>query len=61
MEEIIYNSDGAIDWNANGWPEPNPEHNLNADGFDSTDMPDDIFEIWEYECDDMDIDWSSDY
>lgn len=61
MEEIILNDDGTIDWNANGWPEPNSEYDSDYDGYSVEGMPDDIFEIWEEACSELDIDWSSDF
>lgn len=57
MDNIIRNSDGSIDWEANGWPEPNP-YGM-TDGYDIEDMPDDIFEIWQEECEAFD-DWNVD-
>lgn len=53
MDDIIYNSDGTVDWTANGWPEPNPYGLMD----DDVDMPDDIFDIWQSECE---YDWGID-
>jgi hypothetical protein len=39
--DVILDGLGCIDWEANGWPEPNPS----MDGDTST-MPDDIYEVW---------------
>ena len=56
MDDIIRHADGSIDWHANGWPEPNPSYE-DEDEYSVVDMPDDIFEIWESECDELDVDW----
>lgn len=61
MDDVIYNADGSIDWNANGWPEPNPLSDPNYDEYSIDGMPDDIFEVWQGECDDLSTDWSADY
>lgn len=61
MYEIIYDTNGEIDWNANNWPEPNSEYDTGYGGYSIDGMPDDIFEIWEEACSELDIDWSSDF
>lgn len=61
MDSIIRDEDGNIDWNANGWPEPNPTYDTEYDGYSLENMPDYIFDIWQAECDELDIDWSADY
>lgn len=49
----------TIDWNANGWPEPNVEQDTNLDGYSTEGMPDDIFDIWLEECYSL-AEWSVD-
>lgn len=61
LDRIIYFSDGTIDWNSNGWPEPNDLYDPQYDGYDTAGMPNEIFEIWEDECEKLDIGWSADY
>lgn len=61
MIHVILNSDGTINWNANGWPDPNPE-GLANDGYFSTEgMPEEVFEEWEALCDNLNEDWSIDW
>lgn len=61
MDEILYTIDGEIDWNANGWPEPNSEYDSEHGGYSIEGMPDYVFDIWEEQCAMSDIDWSSDF
>jgi hypothetical protein len=61
MDSVIYNPDGTIDWNANGWPEPNGSYDGNLDGYSTENMPDEIFDQWNEECMELDIEWSADY
>ena len=61
MGKVIYDDDGNIDWNANGWPVPNDTYDANLDGYTTEGMPNDIFDIWQQECEELDIDWSADY
>lgn len=53
--EIVTDEYGNIDWNANGWPEPNPygDSHETVDGVELTTdgMPNDIFEEWLDACD----------
>lgn len=49
---IILHEDESIDWNANGWPEPNPEYDQEFEGYDTDTMPNDIFDQWLWECND---------
>lgn len=61
-ENIICYPDGSIDWNANGWPEPNPGSETDDGEYTTDDMPNDIFDAWLAECDEMyDDNWSVDY
>lgn len=46
MADIVFNKYGDIDWNANGWPEPNPGGVADIDGYTTDTMPDDVFDIW---------------
>ena len=59
MGSIIFDKNGNIDWNANGWPEPNPGANSVVDGYSTDTMPDDIFDIWIAECNEEE-DWGAD-
>ena len=60
MESVIYNKNGDVDWNANGWPEPNPA-SLGEDGeFSIEGMPDEIFDIWLMECESLGEEYSID-
>lgn len=59
MDDVIYDDDGAIDWNANGWPEPNLGAETNYDGYSADGMPDDLFDIWLDECQQL-SDWGID-
>jgi len=59
MGDVIYYSNGTIDWNSNGWPEPNPGADTDMDGYTTDTMPDDIFDQWLSECDDLDC-WGAD-
>lgn len=61
MADIIYNSDGSIDWEANGWPEPNPGAETRVNGLSIDGMPDDIYNQWMDECDELDIGWEVDW
>ncbi len=61
MDEIIYDSNGEIDWNANGWPEPNAGYDPGYDGYSTEGMPDDIFDAWYDLCGMLDVGWSSDW
>lgn len=61
MINIKYTKDGDIDWNANGWPEPNPGAEANLNGFSTGGMPDDIFDIWMDECDKLEDGWEVDW
>lgn len=61
MPDIVYDEDGSIDWNANGWPNPNPLVDPEFEGYDVESMPDDIFELWQSECEEMETDWSADW
>ncbi|MBO5629422.1 MAG: hypothetical protein J5965_10155 [Aeriscardovia sp.] len=61
MSDIIRTADGDIDWEANGWPEPNPGAEPRMNGLSIEGMPDDIYNIWMDECDDLDIDWGVDW
>lgn len=58
---LIYDENGNIDWNANGWPEPNPEGLSMVNGLNTSGMPDDIFDIWQNECDNLDTGWEVDW
>ena len=60
MDEIIYNEDGTINWNENGWPEPNPGMDMNYEGYSTDDMPNDIFDQWLEDCDNLFTDWGVD-
>ncbi len=61
MNDVIRYCNGDINWNENGWPEPNAGSETDDGQFNTDDMPDDIFEIWQSECDDMyDENWSVD-
>lgn len=53
MDEIIYDSDGNIDWNANGWPDPNPGAETDDGEYSIDGMPDDIYDQWMEECDEL--------
>lgn len=53
MDDIIYDSDGNIDWNANGWPEPNPGAETDDGEYCIDGMPDDIYDMWMDMCDEM--------
>lgn len=59
MDEIAFGKYGEIDWEANGWPEPNPERDGYTDGKSVDTMPDDVFDIWLEACAEED-DWGSD-
>ena len=61
MNDIIYDEDGNVDWNANGWPEPNPGAETRLNGYTIDGMPDDIFDMWMDECDDLDSGWEVDW
>lgn len=61
MNDIIYDDDGNVDWNANGWPEPNPGADASMDGYSIEGMPDDIFDQWINECDNLDTGWEVDW
>lgn len=61
MDDIIYDKDGDIDWNANGWPEPNPGAETMENGYSIAGMPDDIFDQWMDECDELDTGWEVDW
>lgn len=61
MGGVVYYSDDGIDWNANGWPEPNPGRRSEVDGYSILGMPDDIFDQWLEECDELDGGWEADY
>lgn len=50
MPSIIFDEDGNIDWNANGWPEPNAGADGEVDGYSIEGMPDDIFDMWLEMC-----------
>ena len=54
--DIITDSNGNIDWKANGWPEPNPEAQTMIDGLSTHGMPNDVFNQWLDECDAL-VDW----
>lgn len=58
---IIYDENGEIDWEANGWPEPNPGAETKVNGFTTDGMPNDIFDQWMDECDDLETGWSVDW
>lgn len=60
MSDIIMMSDGEIAWHANGWPVPNPYEDAEYEGYSAEGMPDDIFDIWLMECQNMSEDWGSD-
>lgn len=51
--------ESGIDWHANGWPEPNIGAETNYEGYSADGMPDDIFDIWMAECQDL-ADWGID-
>lgn len=59
MDNIIM-SHGEIDWNENGWPVPNSYEDPDYEGYSIEGMPDDIFDIWLMECQNMIDDWGSD-
>ena len=61
MENIILSHNGDIDWNANGWPEPNPAMDANYEGYSTDSMPDDIFDQWQNECENMEDEWEIDW
>jgi hypothetical protein len=61
MDNVICNPDGSIDWNANGWPEPNPGAETMVDGYSTNGMPSDIFDMWMDECDELETGWSIDW
>lgn len=61
MADIVFNKDGDIDWNANGWPEPNPGADGEKDGYSIEGMPDKIFEEWMNECELLTTDWEADW
>ena len=54
---IIYDENGNIDWNANGWPKPNDVYDSELDGYSTEGMPNDIFDVWLEECEELDTDW----
>lgn len=58
---VIYDENGEIDWEANGWPEPNPGAETKVNGFTTDGMPNDIFDQWMDECDDLETGWSVDW
>lgn len=60
LKKIILDSNGNIDWEANGWPKPNAEHLSMLNGLTTNGMPDDIFDEWWNECDNLDTGWSID-
>lgn len=64
MPDIITNPDGSIDWNANGWPEPNPfmiyDEDETESGVSLERMPDDIFDVWINECQNEEIEGAID-
>lgn len=60
-KDVILTPEGGIDWNANGWPEPNPAFNSSEDGYSTDTMPDEVFREWYAACDILDIDWSADW
>ena len=49
-DDIIFGEHGEIDWNANGWPEPNPEADGYIDDYTVDTMPEEIFDIWLEAC-----------
>lgn len=59
--KIIYDENGNIDWNANGWPEPNPGAETYSNGMNIDSMPNDIFDIWMNECDRLEDNWEVDW
>ncbi len=56
MGNIIFDKNGNIDWNANGWPVPTPGGIGEIDGYNIDDMPDEVFDIWITECNEMEDD-----
>lgn len=60
-KKVIYDSDGNIDWTANGWPEPNPGAETYSNGLSIDSMPNDIFDIWMNECDELEDSWEVDW
>lgn len=55
VDGLIADENGDIDWNANGWPEPNPFYLMDLDEIDDPQpMPDEIMDIWEYACEQCD-------
>lgn len=54
-EKELRDEFGAIDWKANGWPEPNPYH-----AGDTSTMPYDIWEEWEDICGYAEMVWEED-
>lgn len=59
--DIICYEDGSINWNANGWPEPNAGSETSDGKYSTDDMPNDIFDEWLSECDELfDENWSVD-
>ena len=59
--KIKLTKSGDIDWNANGWPDPNPEGLSMVNGLSTAGMPDDIFDQWQNECDNLDVGWEVDW
>lgn len=62
MTKIIYDDHGSVDWNANGWPEPNVGAETDDGVYTTEGMPDDVFDLWLAECDNMmdngwEVDW----
>ena len=55
MSEPIKDEFGLIDWEANGWPEPNPY----GDG-DTSAMPYDIWKEWIEACEFCEMVWEND-
>lgn len=60
MKDIIMTPDGNIDWNANGWPEPNAEGLSEVDGYSTNGMPNEVFDEWQALCWELDWDWTID-
>lgn len=46
MSEVILDEFGCIDWQANGWPDPNP-----YSAGDTDDMPYEVWQQWADACD----------
>ena len=61
MENVILSPDGSIDWNKNGWPNPNSAMDANYEGYSTESMPDDVFDLWQTECENMEDEWEIDW